>query len=110
MAKRILLTGATGAIGGRLLPLLEAAGHRLRGLAREPSHPESRVGAGTEVVAGDLDSGAGLDAALAAHAAGSEDREPASPARGPVRRAAGQPRMYALVRLWHLRGAITLAH
>ena len=34
----ILLTGATGYVGGRLLAALESAGHRLRCLARRPEH------------------------------------------------------------------------
>ena len=55
----ILLTGATGYIGGRLLQLLEEKGRGpLRCLARRPDFLRSRVAAGTEVVAGDvLDAG-----------------------------------------------------
>jgi len=34
--KRVLVTGATGYIGGRLLPLLTADGWRVRCLARQP--------------------------------------------------------------------------
>ena len=34
----ILLTGATGYVGGRLLPLLEARGERVRCLARQPQN------------------------------------------------------------------------
>ncbi len=49
-----LLTGATGYIGGRLLPLLERREHRLRCLARCPDNLRSRVCATTEVVAGDV--------------------------------------------------------
>jgi uncharacterized protein YbjT (DUF2867 family) len=50
----ILLTGATGYIGGRLLPLLERRGVRLRCLVRRPEHLRPRVVATTEVVAGDV--------------------------------------------------------
>src|SRR5271165_3106068 len=50
----ILLTGATGYIGGRLLPLLERRGVRLRCLARRPENLRSRVGESTELVAGDV--------------------------------------------------------
>ena len=42
---RILLTGATGYVGGRLLPVLEARGHEVRCLARDPANLASRVGA-----------------------------------------------------------------
>jgi len=52
--ERILLTGASGYVGGRLLPALEASGRRVRCLARRPEALASRVGVGTEVVAGDL--------------------------------------------------------
>jgi uncharacterized protein YbjT (DUF2867 family) len=60
----VLLTGATGYIGGRLVPALEASGVRLRCLARRPSALVSRVSGSTEVVAGDLLDPASLDAAL----------------------------------------------
>ncbi len=50
----ILLTGATGYIGGRLLPLLENHGYRLRCLTRRPEALAGRVGESTEVVAGDV--------------------------------------------------------
>lgn len=50
----ILLTGATGYIGGRLLPLLEKHGYSLRCLTRRPEALAGRVGATTEVVAGDV--------------------------------------------------------
>ena len=50
----ILLTGATGYVGGRLLKALEVRGHRLRCLARHPEFLLPRVGSSTEVVKGDL--------------------------------------------------------
>jgi len=62
--RRVLLTGATGYVGGRLLRALEDRGIRIRCLARNPAHLASRVASGTEVVAGDVASGAGLAAAL----------------------------------------------
>ena len=53
MAADVLLTGATGYIGGRLLPLLHARGQRVRVLVRQPSRlPPGASSA--EVVQGDL--------------------------------------------------------
>jgi len=60
----ILLTGATGYVGGRLLPLLVADGWRVRCLARQPEHLLPRVPAGVEVVRGDLLDAASLSAAM----------------------------------------------
>ncbi len=60
----ILLTGATGYVGGRLLPLLEKQGYRVRGLARRPEVLRQKAGASTEVIAGDLLDRASLEAAL----------------------------------------------
>jgi uncharacterized protein YbjT (DUF2867 family) len=60
-----LVTGASGYVGGRLVPELERRGHRVRCLARRPEHVRPRVGAATEVVAGDLLDPASLQAALA---------------------------------------------
>lgn len=54
MSARILLTGATGYIGGRLLPHLERRDETLRCIARRREHLADRVAAGTEVVAGDV--------------------------------------------------------
>jgi len=50
----VLLTGATGYVGGRLLRALESEGRRLRCMARRPEYLRARVGEGTEVVAGDV--------------------------------------------------------
>ena len=59
----ILLTGATGYVGGRLLPALEAGGHQVRCLTRRPDvlthdHPAR------DVVRGDVLEPASLDAAM----------------------------------------------
>lgn len=50
---RLLVTGATGYIGGRLVAALEARGHRVRCMARRPEHLTGRVAPATDVVAGD---------------------------------------------------------
>ena len=60
----ILLTGASGYVGGRLLPVLEARGHAVRCLARHPGNLASRVGGRTQVVAGDVLDPASLAPAL----------------------------------------------
>jgi uncharacterized protein YbjT (DUF2867 family) len=57
---RILLTGVSGYLGAELVEPLRAAGHELRGFARDPS----RVEADLPVVAGDALTGDGLDEAL----------------------------------------------
>ncbi len=51
---KILLTGATGYIGGRLRRRLETESCELRCLARRPEALEPQVAPGTEVVRGDL--------------------------------------------------------
>jgi uncharacterized protein YbjT (DUF2867 family) len=60
----VLVTGATGYIGGRLVPVLETEGVRLRCLARHPAALASRVSPTTEIVTGDLLDPASLDRAL----------------------------------------------
>lgn len=62
--RRILLTGATGYVGGRLLTQLLACGHRVRCLVRNPSHMASRVPPGVEVVQGDVLTPSSLATAL----------------------------------------------
>ena len=49
----ILLTGATGYIGGRLLKALEEAGCQVRCLARRPDYLKARVAPGTQIVQAD---------------------------------------------------------
>jgi uncharacterized protein YbjT (DUF2867 family) len=53
-AAPILIVGATGYIGGRLLKRLEARHQPVRCLARRPEYLAARVAETTEVVAGDL--------------------------------------------------------
>ena len=60
----MLVTGATGYIGGRLIPVLQAAGVELRCLARHPAGLRSRVSPTTEVVQGDVLDPGSLDRAL----------------------------------------------
>lgn len=62
--KTILLTGASGYVGGRLLPLLVAEGWHVRCLARQPDQLVARVPAGVEVVAGDVLDAASLGRAM----------------------------------------------
>jgi uncharacterized protein YbjT (DUF2867 family) len=61
----ILLTGATGYVGGRLLGALEAGGHPVRCLARRPEFLQQRVVESTQVVKGDLLDATSLASALA---------------------------------------------
>jgi len=50
----ILLTGATGYVGGRLLKILELRGFRIRCMARNPEILIPRAGQSTEVVEGNV--------------------------------------------------------
>lgn len=61
----ILLTGATGYVGGRLLKSLGKAEREVRCLARRPEALASRLAPGVEVVAGDVLDPAALEKALA---------------------------------------------
>lgn len=60
----IMLTGATGYVGGRLLALLEKRNLRVRCLTRRPEALSGRTGERTEVVAGDVMNRPSLDAAM----------------------------------------------
>lgn len=60
----VLLTGASGYVGGRLLPLLEQQSIVLRCLARNPEKLRPLVRSSTEVVQGDVLDQSSLDAAL----------------------------------------------
>ena len=62
MERHILVTGATGYVGGRLLPELLERGYRVRGLARDPARAD--LPEGVETVKGDVVSGDGLKEAL----------------------------------------------
>ncbi|GAA2785978.1 SDR family oxidoreductase [Saccharopolyspora taberi] len=58
----VLVSGATGNVGRRLVEQLLAAGHRVRALTRDPSRAD--LPAGTEVVAGNLADTASLAGAF----------------------------------------------
>jgi uncharacterized protein YbjT (DUF2867 family) len=62
--ERILLTGASGYVGGRLLHRLEARGLRVRCLARRPEFLAERIGPNSEIVEGDVLRAETLRAAL----------------------------------------------
>lgn len=61
----ILITGATGYIGGRLVRALEQDGRQLRCMARRPEILKARLAPHVEVVAGDVLLPDQLEAALA---------------------------------------------
>ena len=64
-AKLILLTGATGYVGGRLLHALETAGYRVRCLSRQPEALIARVTqTATQIVKGDVLDGDSLGPAM----------------------------------------------
>jgi uncharacterized protein YbjT (DUF2867 family) len=63
---RVLVTGATGYIGGRLVPRLLAAGHEVRVLVRRPDRlRDVPWAASVDIVTGDLADAAAVDAATA---------------------------------------------
>src|SRR5512139_199185 len=60
-----LVTGATGYVGGRLVPRLLAAGRKVRVLARDPARVAGRPWAGeVSIVQGDVHDPASLGPAL----------------------------------------------
>ena len=50
----VLVTGASGYVGGRLVPALEEKGERVRCLARNPGYLAGRFSPDTRIVAGDV--------------------------------------------------------
>lgn len=60
---RVLVTGATGYIGGRLVPVLVNAGHAVRCVARDPARLAGRF-EGAHIVPGDVFAEASMRAAM----------------------------------------------
>ncbi|MGE0352134.1 MAG: SDR family oxidoreductase [Gemmatimonadales bacterium] len=113
----ILVTGATGYVGGRLVRRLQAQGRPVRCMARRPGHLAGRFGPAVEVVAGDvLDREslagplAGVDTAYyLVHSMGSSDRFERADREGALNfgaaaRAAGVRRAIYLGGLGHESG------
>ena len=60
----VLLTGATGYVGGRLLTVLQEQRRRIRCFTRRPEAMQAELDAGSEVVAGDVMDRSSLDTAM----------------------------------------------
>jgi uncharacterized protein YbjT (DUF2867 family) len=63
--KTIVLTGATGYVGGQLLPRLLEAGHEVRCVVRDADRARAKLPQGASIVEGDVLDGTGLDEATA---------------------------------------------
>jgi uncharacterized protein YbjT (DUF2867 family) len=61
---RVLVTGATGYIGGRLVPRLRECGYQVRCFARAAQRLRGRFGDGVEIAEGDVKDEASLSRAL----------------------------------------------
>jgi uncharacterized protein YbjT (DUF2867 family) len=57
MPRSTLVTGATGYVGGELVPVLLEHGHQVRALARTPQN--AKVPAGVDVAKGDVSAATG---------------------------------------------------
>ena len=78
----VLVTGASGTIGRRLVPALVAAGHQVRAMTRSEAAAQTAAAAGAEPVHGDVTDPASLSAAVRGcavviHAAGRMGASPA---------------------------------
>lgn len=54
MPKKILLTGVSGYIGGRLIKLCEEAGHDIKCMARYPKYIQEKVGKNIKIIQADV--------------------------------------------------------
>ncbi len=61
----LLVTGATGFLGGHLVPWLQARGHRVRALVRDPARARRLVACGAELHVGDITAPSTLASATA---------------------------------------------
>ena len=78
----VLVTGASGTIGRRLVPALVAAGHQVRAMIRSDAAAQTAAAAGAEPVCGDVTDPASLSTAVRGcqvviHAAGRMGASPA---------------------------------
>jgi len=80
----ILVTGATGTVGGEVLRLLAARGIQTRAMTREPARP--RTHGGVDVGQADFERADSLRGAVACW------RRTLSPNRGPIYRSPAAPR------------------
>lgn len=62
--ERILVTGATGNVGSRVVPELKARGVRVRAFVRDPGRAAKMFGDGVEVAAGDFSDATSLPGAM----------------------------------------------
>ena len=90
-AKPVLVTGATGLVGGRLLPALAKRGSRVRALTRDPERARRKLAGGVEALAWD-----GIDVPEAAlRGAGAVVHLAGEPIFGGLPNAARRERMHA---------------
>lgn len=82
---RVLLAGASGAIGAQLIPTLHAAGHSVIGLTNSQAGSERVLALGAEAVAVDLLRSESIDRGLAGYSADAVIHQATGLARTPTR-------------------------